>query len=308
MNPERWLRERTYPAEVDLDAVLAAKSAAGDRVSVVIPALNVAGTIGAIVTAIRERWAIAHPLVDEVIVVDSHSHDGTGGLAAAAGATVYQDDAILPETGRHTGKGEAMWKSLHVARGDIILWVDGDIVGFDPGYVPAMLAPLLTVPEVVFVKAAYGRMLDGRPDGGRVTEICARPLLNLFRPELTVVAQPLAGEQAGRRNHLRRLPFLTGYAVEMGLLLDTHTAVGLEGIAQVELPARHHTNQTTVALGRMAYAVSQAVLTRAGATAGFHDAPFERPVSSPGGWRMDRTTVAIRERPPMAMLDGPGTG
>ncbi|MEZ5079115.1 MAG: glucosyl-3-phosphoglycerate synthase [Thermoleophilia bacterium] len=302
MTPDEWLQHRTYPGTVDPQALLAAKAERAQRVSVIIPALEVADTVGEIVRRIRHHWMESCPLVDQLVVVDSHSADDTARVAADAGATVLQDDEVLPDLPPARGKGEAMWKSLHATDGDLVLWVDGDIVDFDPAYVPAMLNPLLTEPEVVFVKAAYGRMLDGRQDGGRVTEICARPLLNLVRRELSVVAQPLAGEQAGRRTHLERLPFLTGYAVEMGLLLDTHARTGLSGIAQVALPARSHVNQSTADLGRMAYAVSQAILTRSRHLEGFSRLPYRAPVPGSAGWRIDDRPVTIDERPPLTDL------
>ena len=303
MTPDEWLQHRTYPGTVNPDALLAAKTRGSQRVSVVIPALEVAETVGEIVRRIRHHWMESCPLVDQLVVVDSHSRDDTTRVAAGAGATVLQDDEVLPDLPPARGKGEAMWKSLHATDGDLVLWVDGDIVDFDPAYVPSMLNPLLTEPEVVFVKAAYGRMLNGRRDGGRVTEICARPLLNLVRRELAVVAQPLAGEQAGRRTHLERLPFLTGYAVEMGLLLDTHARVGLGGIAQVALPARSHVNQPTADLGRMAYAVGQAILTRSRHLEDFSRLPYRAPAPGTSGWRIDDQPVTIIERPPLADLE-----
>lgn len=308
MERDSWLRTRTFEgSDFDPERLAHARRADGVTVSVVLPALNVEGTVGAIVAAVRERWMGPGGLVDELVVVDSRSRDRTAAEAAAAGARVVQDDEVLASAGPGAGKGEAMWKSLAATTGDLVLWLDADVRDFDPSFVPGMLGPLLTVPEVAFTKAVYRRAMGGGDDGGRVTEICARPLLNLFHPPLAVLAQPLSGEQAGRRDLLESLPFFTGYAVEIGLLIDVLRARGLGALAQVDLGRRVHVNQPTAALGAMAYAITQAVLRRA-ADAGRVPAalaeagPYARPVRADGAWVLEERDVRPAERPPIGPL------
>jgi glucosyl-3-phosphoglycerate synthase len=300
---EEWLRSRTFAgAGFDPERLAAARATAGLSVSVVLPALEVADTIGPICAAVRERWMGPGGLVDELVVVDGGSADGTAAAARAAGAAVVREDELLPAAGPGRGKGEAMWKSLAATTGDLVAWLDADVEDFDPAFVPGLLGPLLTVPEIQYVKAAYPRPLgNSGEDGGRVTEIAARPLLSRFFPDLAAFAQPLSGEAAGRRALLERLPFLTGYAVEIGLLIDVHAAVGLGGMAQVELTARRHRNQPTAALGRMAAAIDEALLARAEGRPP-RAAPYARPVLADGLPTMEEAPVEVAERPPIAEL------
>lgn len=299
MTREEWLQDRTFTGATFDPAALAVRRAdSGTSVSVVIPALEVAGTVGAIVAAIRSHWMGPGGLVDEVVVVDSASSDGTADVAARAGARVVQDTEVLPDLGARRGKGEAMWKGLAATSGDIVVWIDGDIEDFDPAFVPGLLAPLLVDDGVDYVKAFYRRPLGGAPDdGGRVTEICARPLINRFVPELGGFVQPLSGEAAGRRSLLERVPFCCGYAVEIGLLIDILDTAGLDAMAQVDLGERRHRNQPTPALGPMAYEITNAVLTRRGGDT----APdgYVRPARGDGGYTLERRDVSLGERPPM---------
>jgi glucosyl-3-phosphoglycerate synthase len=197
-------------------------------------------------------------------VIDSGSVDRTAQVASAAGADVYHRDDILRTAGSCPGKGEVLWKALHVATGDILVYVDADLTEFGDHYVTGLLGPLLTDDSVLMVKAFYDRpLLDvSAAGGGRVTELMARPLLNALLPELSGVVQPLAGEYAARRSLLETLPFAAGYGVETALLIDTVAAHGLEAVAQVDLGQRTHGHQDTAALGRMAAAILHTVLRR----------------------------------------------
>jgi glucosyl-3-phosphoglycerate synthase len=266
----RWFRRRTwhsYPEPADL-----LERRSGVTVSVVLPALNEAATLGPIVSAVRRDLMETVPLVDELLVVDSGSSDGTAGVAAAAGARVVHVDDVFPEWEALPGKGEALWKGLAASSGDLVVFLDADLAEFDAGWVCGLLTPLLMEPEVQLVKAAYDRTLR-RPNGtlaptggGRVTELVARPLLSTHWPQLTGLAQPLAGEYAGRRSLLERLPFITGYGVELGMLVDTLELAGMDAIAQVDLGRRVHRNRDDEALGRTAAALQLTALARSGAT------------------------------------------
>jgi glucosyl-3-phosphoglycerate synthase len=273
-----WLAKRTSTAgDWPVERLLAAKGAApgGGSVSVVLPARNERETVGGIVAAIRRELVERTPLVDEIVVIDSRSTDDTAAVAAAAGADVVAQDEVLPWLPPLSGKGEALWKSLAVTSGDLIVFIDADLRNFTPAFVTALLGPLLTEPAVAYVKACYDRPYLNGPapvhgpgpvagvagvvgGGGRVTELVARPLINLHWPLLAGVMQPLGGEYAGRRTLLERLPFVTGYGVELGLLLDVLEVAGLDALAQVDLGRREHSHQSTEALGAMS---SQIMLT-----------------------------------------------
>ncbi|GLZ03149.1 glucosyl-3-phosphoglycerate synthase [Actinomadura sp. NBRC 104412] len=303
-----WRRRTSDSADWPLDILLAAKGAT--RISVVLPARDEEETVGGIVSAIRTALVEQAPLVDELVVVDSRSTDRTAEAAAAAGAEVVAQDAVLPEMGRLSGKGEALWKSLAVTTGDLIVFVDADLRAFTTSYVTGLLGPLLTDPSVGYVKGAYERPLghgENRVEGGggRVTELVARPLINLHWPLLSGVMQPLGGEYAGRRALLERLPFVTGYGVELGLLLDVFQDAGLDAIAQVDLGRREHAHQSTEALGAM----SAQIMLTAWSRLQRHGRmlPLETPSSAltqfrrgPGGYDINVNDVSVGERPPMA--------
>lgn len=300
---EEWLLRRTFTGGTpDLATLMAAKAGTGASIAVVLPAKDVAPTVGPICAAISERWrSTTAPLVDELVVIDGASRDGTVREARAAGATVVDERSVLPRVAG-AGKGGAMWRSLAATTADLVVWIDADIDGFDADYVPSLVAPLLGHEEIGYVKGYFHRPLGDDPDGGgRVTEICARPLINRFRPKLAGLVQPLAGEAAGRRSLLEHLPFFSGYAVEIGLLWDVLDRAGLEAIAQVNLGTRRHRNQPTAALGRMAYEITEAVLRREGL--GRPDlAPYARPIPRAGGFVFDRTPTDVVELPPMASI------
>lgn len=313
---ERWLGRRSWAAgDRPLPLLRAAKRALGPRgtVSVVLPALNEEATVGAIVATVRERLMTgpAPPLVDELLVVDSGSTDRTAEVAAAAGARVVHRDALLPRLPAVPGKGEVLWRSLLATSGEIVCFVDADLRDFDASFVSGIVGPLLTEPDVDFVKAVYDRPLDGVPgQGGRVTELVARPLLNLHWPLLAGFVQPLGGEYAARRGLLERLPFPVGYGVELGLLVDALHAVGLDALAQVDVGVRHHRHQGGQALGRMAAAIYGIAQLR---LAPGHLRPARgrdpvRPVLTQfargeGGFFEPRThEVATQERPPIRTI------
>lgn len=301
---ERWLERRSWTAaDRSLPRVLAAKRASGSSVSVVLPALNEEATVGAIVTVIRRELMERVPLVDELLVLDSGSTDRTAEVAAAAGARVVHRDAVLPGLPAVPGKGEVLWRSLLVTEGDIVCFVDSDLTEFSPDFVSGIVGPLLTEPEVHFVKAMYERPLgNASGQGGRVTEIMARPLLNMHWPLLSGFVQPLGGEYAVRRSLLERLPFPVGYGVELGLLVDALHTVGLDALAQVDVGVRKHRHQDGQALGRMAaaiYRTAQVRLAR-GHLLRPELTQFER--HQDGGYTHRTHDVDTEERPPMSEI------
>jgi glucosyl-3-phosphoglycerate synthase len=249
----------------EFDAQRLADRRSGQTVSVCLPARNEADTVGAIVRTIRQRLMEDVALVDEVLVVDDHSTDRTAAIAAAEGARVIDAATVLPEYGEGHGKGEALWKSLYASTGDVVVWCDADVRGFGPHFVTGLLGPLLTT-DAAFVKGFYDRSGDGPVGGGRVTELVARPLLTLLFPALAPIAQPLGGEYAGRREVLEQVPFVQGYGVEMGLLVDLATRFGVQAIAQVDLGERRHRNRPLDELAPQALAVLHTALRRAGVT------------------------------------------
>lgn len=268
MLPEvrEWLTRRNSSA-TDWPAGRLLESKGSARVSVVLPARNEEATVGDIVRTVRRELVDQVPLVDEIVVIDSQSTDATAQVAGDAGAWVVSQDAVLPEIEPLSGKGEALWKSLAVTSGDVLAFIDADLKDVPAHFVTGLLGPLLTDPTVCYVKGFYERplVLDQHvaPEGGgRVTELVARPLLNLHWPRLAGFVQPLSGEYAGRREALERVPFLTGYGVELGLLVDLLDLVGLDALAQVDLGRRVHSHQSTEALGRMAGQIMLAAWSR----------------------------------------------
>ncbi|MBC2865619.1 glucosyl-3-phosphoglycerate synthase [Streptomyces mexicanus] len=300
---ERWLRTRSWSvSDRPLDTVLAAKRASGAAVSVVLPALNEEETVGDIVSVIRRDLIERVPLVDELVVVDSGSTDRTAEVAAAAGARVEHRDAILPRIPAVPGKGEVLWRSLLVTRGDVVCFVDADLREFSADFVTGIVGPLLTDPDVQLVKAMYDRPLGGAAgQGGRVTELMARPLLNMHWPQLAGFVQPLGGEYAARRSLLEQLPFPVGYGVELGMLVDALHLVGLDALAQVDVGVRRHRHQDGQALGRMAAAIYRTAQLRL--ARGHLIRPsltqFERGAD---GFEPRTYSVDTEERPPMAEI------
>ena len=266
---DRWFAENTFRSEefLPLEELVALKEAQGVTISLGLPALNEEATIGQIITTMKTALMEEVPLLDEIVLIDSGSVDYTREIAADLGIPVYIHQEVLPPYGAYHGKGEALWKSLYILRGDIIVWIDTDIRNIHPRFVYGLVGPLLRNPRIQYVKGFYrrplkqgGKMVAG--GGGRVTELTARPLINLFFPELSGLIQPLAGEYAGRRQALEQLPFFTGYGVETGLLIDFLTHFGLGAIAQVDLQERVHRNQSLRNLSKMAFAIIQVVIHR----------------------------------------------
>ncbi len=306
-----WLRRRSGSA-ADWPPEALAELKGSTRVSVVLPARDEERTVGKIVSVIRRELAERLPLVDEIVVIDSRSTDETAAVAAAAGAKVFAQDAILPGLPCLSGKGEALWKSLAVTSGDLLVFVDADLLNFSPSFVTGLLGPLLSCPDVAYVKGCYDRPYrDAEGDvlggGGRVTELVARPLINMHWPRLAGVIQPLGGEYAGRRSLLERLPFMTGYGVELGLLLDALELAGLDALAQVDLGTREHSHQPTEALAAMASQILRTAwsrldrqgLMRALSTPAAELTQFRR---GPAGHTPVVRDTSLGERPPMLTI------
>lgn len=278
------------------EAAKLARTRGATTVSVCLPARDEARTVGAIVDRVRRELIERTGLVDEVLVLDDGSTDATADVAAAAGARVERVADLLPALGPGSGKGEALWKSVYAARGDIVVWCDADIANFDARFVVGLLGPLLSDPEIAFVKGFYDRPVDGQHgQGGRVTELMARPAVALLHPHLNGIVQPLSGEYAGRREVLEVVPFVQGYGVDLGLLIDVAARVGLHAMAQVDLGVRVHRNRPLEQLGPTALAVLQTALARAGSGA---SAPVPTLVR-PG---VDPVVLPHRERPPLASV------
>jgi glucosyl-3-phosphoglycerate synthase len=252
--------------------------------SVCIPTRNEAPTIGRIVSQVVG-------LVDQVVVVDAASGDGTARIAAEAGAEVYDESSLRPEMGPVLGKGDAMWRSLGVLTSDVVCFVDGDSEDFGPHFVRGLLGPILGELGIDYVKGFYRRPFNDEPEGGgRVTELTAKPLLRLFYPELATVHQPLAGEIAARRSLLEALPWATGYGAEIGQLIDVYHEVGIGAMAQVDLDVRRNQHQPLSALGGMATEVAATVAARLHAEGRLDSAPsvVERPPIGSARWGRSR--------------------
>jgi glucosyl-3-phosphoglycerate synthase len=308
---DKWFAENTFHAAEfsDLKQLMHLKEKQGSTISLALPALNEEETVGKVISTIKKALMDEVPLLDEIVLIDSNSTDQTRAIAEKLGIPVHIHQELLPELGVRSGKGEALWKSLLVTKGDIIAWIDTDIINIHPRFVYGILGPLLLDSNIQLVKGFYrrpirvgGKMQAG--GGGRVTELAARPLLNLFYPELSGVVQPLSGEYAGRREALEKAIFFSGYGVEIGLLIDIFEQYGLRAVAQVDLLERIHRNQGLEALSKMSFAIIQTVLRKL-------EPRYERAIvedvnktmklirSAGDGYFLEVEEVAELERPPM---------
>jgi len=311
---DRWFAEANFHHSEfsDLARLTTLKQKQGLTVSLVLPTLNESETIGPIVRRAVREMQERYPLLDEILVIDSESTDDTIAIAEAEGARVLSHPDVLSRYGSFRGKGEALWKSLFETTGDIVVWADTDVRNWHHRMVYGTLGPLLVEPRLQYVKGYYQRPIveagvlkEG--GGGRVTELVARPLINLFFPELSGMIQPLSGEYAGRRSLLEQIPFFTGYAVEIGHLIDASERAGIEGLGQVDLERRVHRNQELEGLSRMSFVILQAVMKRLeerrrarlfaemGST-------MKLPRSGRGRLSLEVHELADHERPPMIRI------
>jgi glucosyl-3-phosphoglycerate synthase len=294
-----WFADRTWQSpEWTVQELLAVKGAR--TVSVVLPALNEEATVAGVIASVLP---LVGSVVDDCVVVDSGSTDRTVAIAMQAGARVVPRDAVLSDLPCQPGKGEVLWRALAATDADVLVYLDSDLIDPDPGFVTALLGPILGEPDVHLVKGFYRRPLrlesaEVGTGGGRVTELLARPLLAALRPELAGVIQPLGGEYAVTREFAESVPFAAGYGVEIGLLLDAHARYGLDGLAQVNLGVRKHRNRSLLQLGVMSRQILGTALARCGVPAD-ETAAFTQFVQVDGEWLPDATDVLIADRPPM---------
>ena len=311
---DKWFAENTFHAHEfsDIAQLVRLKEQQGLTISLGLPTLNEEATIGSVIKTMRQRFVREFPLLDEIVVIDSNSTDRTVEIAEQLGTTVVKHPEVLTQYGAWSGKGEALWNSLYVLSGDLIAWIDTDIVNIHPRFVYGILGPLIREPGLMYVKGFYqrplriGKKVEAR-GGGRVTELTARPLLNLFYPELSGFVQPLAGEYAGRRKALEQVPFFVGYGVETGLLIDLLTRFGLNALGQVDLEERVHRNQSLHSLSKMAFEITQVVMQRVGEARGIElveqiNRSMKLIRYENDDFDLDVADIQIRERPPMVTI------
>ncbi|WP_414942984.1 glucosyl-3-phosphoglycerate synthase [Amycolatopsis sp. cmx-11-32] len=295
-----WFERRTWQNPGwTLDDIVAAK---GDRtVSVVLPALDEEDTVAEVVGTVRP---LLGTVVDELVVMDSGSTDATAELAERAGARVVHREDVLPGLPPVPGKGEVLWRSLAATTGDVVVFLDSDLVDPDPAFVPTLLGPLLCEDGVHLVKGFYRRPLRLESSGGgRVTELLARPVLSALRPSLSGLIQPLGGEYAATREFLESVPFAAGYGVEIGLILDAEARYGLEGLAQVNLGVRKHRNRSLLQLGVMARQILGTALARCGIKSD-DPAQLTQFAQVEDEWLSEVAEISVRDRPPMRDVRG----
>jgi glucosyl-3-phosphoglycerate synthase len=317
-----WFKHRSYGHDQfsDVGELGRRKREQDLTVTLVLPCRNVADTVGEIIDRVHEvneEAPLGAPLVDQILAVDADSEDGTLEVAADHGAEAYSENELLSHYGGAHGKGDAMWRSLSVARGDLVMFADADTRGFEPQFVYGTLGPLIRVPQVRFVKGAFRRPFKShetveQDGGGRVTELTTKPLFNLFYPELTGFVQPLAGEFAADKELFCSIPFLTGYAVETGIMIDVLGKVGLGAMAQVDLGTRQNRHQPLRDLSRMSYSVLRAVARRLRQEGRlnqtrdpsipdtiFQFSDYLHAVATPEGLKLQEYVEELVERPPI---------
>jgi glucosyl-3-phosphoglycerate synthase len=285
-------------------------------ISVVIPALNEEATIGPLVSMLHREMVRDCGLVDEIIVMNDASTDRTREVAEAAGARVVDTGSVLPQRAVPSGKGSALWKSQFVARGDVLVCLDADVKNFDTRFVYGLVGPLLTNPDVSFVKAFYTRPFVVANNtvlqhyGGRVTEILVRPFLAAFCPELATLCQPLSGEYSFRKSFMNQLPMFSGYSVEIGLLLEIHRRFGMSCLAQVDMGVRYHRNRPVEELGKMSFGILRTILAKLQQSSAveLRTAASTEMISWLGGDQWERTTIHEVELPPVGSLPAQGAG
>jgi glucosyl-3-phosphoglycerate synthase len=318
MSVREWFDSRSFRHQDFRALAESGWPSGGLTTTLIFPSRNVADTIGPILetaTRLRDRTG----LIDQIMLVDADSEDGTAEIARAHGVEVYSENELMPGYGPALGKGDAMWRSLSVARGDIVMFADADTQDFSEHFIYGTLGPILSYPGVQFTKGAFRRpftqhqqsVVDG---GGRVTELMAKPLLNFYRPQLTGFVQPLAGEFAAYRELFCRLPFLTGYGVELALLIDVLAEVGLPAMAQIDLGSRQNRHQPLWDLTRMSSTVLRAMARRVPGAAGqalaqqgdgadvlgMGQETYLHAVATDEGLRLDEHINELVERPAIA--------
>ena len=311
MKIDAWLSKNTFhhSAFWDLKHLVKEKEKQGLKISLCIPTLNEAGTIGKEIVIFKSELMSRYPLLDEIAVIDSGSTDATCEVAASFGADVYLASEILPEMAEKNGKGENLWKAIYQLGGDIIIYVDADIKTIHARFAYGLAAPLIYRPEIKYVKAFYERPIafsrEVRPaGGGRVTEILVRPLFSIFFPELAAIIQPLSGEYAVRREVLEQIPFPIGYGVETSHLIDVYNKWGMAAFGQTDLDQRVHRNQATRDLGRMAFGILRTFLSRAESLGIVKNLPDMSPILrqfqvQKNAYEQLEYEIPVEERPPM---------
>lgn len=308
---DKWFAEHTFHSRefADIGKLVDLKRRQNLTISLGLPALNEAETVGNVIRTIKSALVDDAPLLDEIVLIDSNSSDGTREIAEACGVPWVIHQNLLPDLGARRGKGEALWKSLHALRGDLIAWIDTDIVNIHPRFVYGILGPLIVNPKIQFAKGFYQRPIRvgdriQAAGGGRVTELLARPIINMFYPELSGFAQPLSGEYAGRREAFERIPFYSGYGVETGMLLELLNQFGLDALSQVDLEERVHRNQELQSLSKMSFALLQVFMehmaeTRRIQLLGDMERTMKLLRSDDSAFYLEEIDIIEQRRPPM---------
>lgn len=314
MNVEEWFEKNKYKCDSfrDIKRLVKIKKEKNLKVTVVIPTLNEEATVGHVIKTLKEPLMDKLPLMDELLVVDSGSTDRTKEIAEENGAKFYYSKDILKKYGEIKGKGENLWKCLHVAKGDIICWVDADIKNIHPRFVYGMVGPLITNDKLKFTKAFYQRPIKVGSElaplgGGRVTELLIRPLFNMYFPRLSGFIQPLSGEFAMKREIAERIPFFTGYGVETASLIDIQKKFGLRVCAQVDLKKRIHRNQNIQSLSKMAFGILGVFSRRANTLGKFIlvntvKQKLRTIIVQNGEYKIKELKVKDKQRPPMITI------